>query len=135
MREYVHYINWPLRCFYVYQRYVSSTVTDLCKFIQSYTVAVDITSSNKKQKNNYNNNSKYLFIVLLFSVACNMEFILKEDLMSTKTFVLQVIGIMNRGGAEAMIMNLYRNIDRTKVQFDFVENSFERAAFDDEIEY
>ena len=63
-----------------------------------------------------------------------MEFILKEDIMSTKTFVLQVIGIMNRGGAEAMIMNLYRNIDRTKVQFDFVENSFERAAFDDEIE-
>ena len=48
--------------------------------------------------------------------------------------ILHVIGIMNRGGAEAMIMNLYRNIDRTKVQFDFVENSFERAAFDDEIE-
>ena len=48
--------------------------------------------------------------------------------------VLHVIGIMNRGGAEAMIMNLFRNIDRTKIQFDFVENSFERAAFDDEIE-
>lgn len=48
--------------------------------------------------------------------------------------VLQVIGIMNRGGAETMIMNLYRNIDRNKVQFDFVENSFEKAVFDDEIE-
>lgn len=48
--------------------------------------------------------------------------------------VLQVIGIMNRGGAETMIMNLYRNIDRNKVQFDFVENSFEKATFDDEIE-
>lgn len=47
--------------------------------------------------------------------------------------VLHVIGIMNRGGAETMIMNLYRNIDRTKVQFDFVENSFEPAAFDEEI--
>lgn len=33
--------------------------------------------------------------------------------------VLQVLHIMNRGGAEAMIMNLYRKIDRTKVQFDF----------------
>ena len=47
--------------------------------------------------------------------------------------VLHVIGIMNRGGAETMIMNLYRNIDRTKVQFDFVENSNEPAAFDAEI--
>lgn len=47
--------------------------------------------------------------------------------------ILHVIGIMNRGGAETMIMNLYRNIDRTKVQFDFVENSFEPAAFDEEI--
>lgn len=48
--------------------------------------------------------------------------------------VLQVIGSMNRGGAEAMLMNYYRSIDRTKVQFDFVENSFGRAAYDDEIE-
>ena len=47
--------------------------------------------------------------------------------------VLHVIGIMNRGGAETMIMNLYRNIDRTKVQFDFVENEGDTAAFDDEI--
>lgn len=48
--------------------------------------------------------------------------------------VLQVTGIMNRGGAETMIMNLYRKIDRTKIQFDFIENSLERAAYDDEIE-
>ena len=47
--------------------------------------------------------------------------------------ILHVIGIMNRGGAETMIMNLYRNIDRTKVQFDFVENEGEEAAFDKEI--
>ena len=47
--------------------------------------------------------------------------------------ILHVIGIMNRGGAETMIMNLYRNIDRTKIQFDFVENEGEPAAFDDEI--
>ena len=33
--------------------------------------------------------------------------------------VLHVIGAMDRGGAETMIMNLYRAIDRTKVQFDF----------------
>ena len=47
--------------------------------------------------------------------------------------VLQVIGIMNRGGAETMIMNLYRHIDRSRIQFDFVENSFEEAVFDEEI--
>ena len=47
--------------------------------------------------------------------------------------VLHVIRLMNRGGAEAMIMNLYRCIDRTQVVFDFVENSDEPAEFDDEI--
>ena len=53
--------------------------------------------------------------------------------MSEPIRILHVIGVMNRGGAETMIMNLYRNIDRTKVQFDFVENSSEHAVFDDEI--
>lgn len=48
--------------------------------------------------------------------------------------VLQVIGAMNLGGAESMIMNLYRKIDRTKVQFDFLVQSADRCAFDDEIE-
>ena len=47
--------------------------------------------------------------------------------------ILQVIGIMNRGGAEAMIMNLYRHIDKEKIQFDFVEHTAESAAFDEEI--
>ena len=53
--------------------------------------------------------------------------------MSEPIRVLHVIGIMNRGGAETMIMNLYRHIDRSKVQFDFVENSSEPAVFDKEI--
>ena len=30
--------------------------------------------------------------------------------------ILQVLAIMNRGGAETMIMNYYRAIDRTQVQ-------------------
>lgn len=47
--------------------------------------------------------------------------------------ILHVIGIMNRGGAEAMIMNLYRHIDRNKVQFDFVESSSKSAIYDNEI--
>ncbi len=33
--------------------------------------------------------------------------------------VLQIIGSLERGGAETFLVNLYRNIDRDKVQFDF----------------
>lgn len=47
--------------------------------------------------------------------------------------VLHVIGVMHRGGAETMIMNFYRNIDRSKVQFDFIENDGMKADFDEEI--
>ncbi|QUG40592.1 glycosyltransferase family 1 protein [Psychrobacillus sp. INOP01] len=47
--------------------------------------------------------------------------------------VLQVFAQMNRGGAETMIMNLYRNIDRSKIQFDFIVHTEEKCAFDDEI--
>lgn len=47
--------------------------------------------------------------------------------------VLQVLTIMNRGGAESMIMNYYRTVDRTKVQFDFLLHRKEKGAFDDEI--
>lgn len=53
--------------------------------------------------------------------------------MSKPIRILHVIGSMNRGGAEAMIMNYYRNIDRSIVQFDFVENTTEEAAYDREI--
>ena len=45
--------------------------------------------------------------------------------------VLQVIGSMNLGGAENFLMNVYRKIDRTKVQFDFVVHK--QGVFDDEI--
>lgn len=34
--------------------------------------------------------------------------------------VLQYIGSLEAGGSQSMIMNIYRNIDRSKVQFDFV---------------
>lgn len=34
--------------------------------------------------------------------------------------VIHVVSDMHRGGAETMIMNLYRNIDRSKLQFDFI---------------
>ena len=47
--------------------------------------------------------------------------------------ILHVIGQMNRGGAESMIMNIYRKIDRTKIQFDFVVHTDSICDFDDEI--
>ena len=53
--------------------------------------------------------------------------------MSKPIRILHVIGVMNRGGAETMIMNLYRNIDRSKIQFDFVQNEGPEAAFEKEI--
>ncbi|MGI6114024.1 MAG: glycosyltransferase family 1 protein [Mahellales bacterium] len=55
-------------------------------------------------------------------------------MMANPIRVLQVVSKMNRGGAETMIMNLYRNIDRSKVQFDFIVHSKEKCAYDDEIE-
>lgn len=54
-------------------------------------------------------------------------------MMSTAIRILQVAGVMNRGGAETMVMNLYRHIDREKVQFDFVTHFDRNGAFDDEI--
>lgn len=47
--------------------------------------------------------------------------------------VLQVFHCMDCGGAENMIMNLYREIDRSKVQFDFLVHSTKKSYFDEEI--
>lgn len=48
--------------------------------------------------------------------------------------ILHLSGTMNMGGQETLIMNLYRNIDRSKIQFDFVINTEEKCFYDDEIE-
>lgn len=40
---------------------------------------------------------------------------------------------MDRGGAENAIMNYYRHIDRSKVQFDFLLTEQNHCAFEDEI--
>ena len=42
-------------------------------------------------------------------------------------------GIMNLGGTESYMMNYYRNIDRNKIQIDFVVHGFEKGVYDDEI--
>lgn len=48
--------------------------------------------------------------------------------------ILHITGCMNRAGAETMLMNLYRYIDRSLFQFDFVSFSPNRGDYDDEIE-
>lgn len=48
--------------------------------------------------------------------------------------VLHMIGSLNIGGSQMMIMNIYRNIDREKIQFDFIVDHSEHLYFADEIE-
>ena len=48
--------------------------------------------------------------------------------------VLHVFGKLNRGGAESRVMDLYRNVDRTKVQFDFMQHTTRVCDFQPEIE-
>jgi len=47
--------------------------------------------------------------------------------------VLHVVTSMNRNGLENRIMDIYRHIDRTQIQFDFLTHRKEKGAFDDEI--
>ena len=50
------------------------------------------------------------------------------------TRILLLFTVMDRGGAETMVMNYYRHIDRQQIQFDFMVHREQRGAFDDEIE-
>ena len=52
---------------------------------------------------------------------------------TTPIRVLQVLGGLEAGGAESFVMNLYRAIDKEKVQFDFVKHIEHKGVFEDEI--
>ncbi|WP_066186665.1 glycosyltransferase family 1 protein [Gracilibacillus timonensis] len=52
--------------------------------------------------------------------------------MGSPLRVLHVVVNMNRGGAETLLMNIYQNIDREKIQFDFL--TCKEGVFDKEIE-
>lgn len=47
--------------------------------------------------------------------------------------VLQIITKMDRGGIETRLMDIYRNINREKVQFDFYACCKEKGSYDEEI--
>jgi glycosyltransferase EpsF len=50
-----------------------------------------------------------------------------------KRRILHIVSAMDRGGAETLIMNVYRNVDRSRIQFDFIVHSPEKGDYDDEI--
>lgn len=49
------------------------------------------------------------------------------------TRMLHIVGSMSPSGIGNFIMNVYRNIDREKVQFDFIVHEHREVSFDDEI--
>lgn len=53
--------------------------------------------------------------------------------MGKQIRVLHVLGTTNLGGAESRIMDLYRHIDREKIQFDFLIHTTKEGFFDQEI--
>lgn len=51
-----------------------------------------------------------------------------------KIRVAQIMGKMNHGGVEAVVMNYFRNIDKDKFQFDFIVDSDSSCPQKEEIE-
>jgi glycosyltransferase involved in cell wall biosynthesis len=47
--------------------------------------------------------------------------------------ILQVVGSLNRGGAETWLVQVLRHIDRTKYQMDFLVHSTEPGAYDEDV--
>lgn len=47
--------------------------------------------------------------------------------------ILHSVSNMDRAGIETMLMNYYRHIDRTKIQFDFLCNRTKPGTYDEEI--
>ena len=47
--------------------------------------------------------------------------------------ILHVLGTTQLGGAESRIMDLYRHVDRERVQFDFLVHTDKEGFFDKEI--
>jgi len=48
--------------------------------------------------------------------------------------VLHVLGELNHGGIESFLMNIYRHIDKTTIQFDFVIHTPKKCLYEEEIE-
>lgn len=62
-----------------------------------------------------------------------MEIKMGNQKINNPIRVLHVLGTTNLGGAESRIMELYRCIDRSKVQFDFLVHTKEEGHYSKEI--
>lgn len=49
--------------------------------------------------------------------------------------ILHMIGSLNIGGSQTMIMNIYRRMDRDKIQFDFIIDHHTHNCFTEEIKH
>ncbi|HRV03019.1 MAG TPA: glycosyltransferase family 1 protein [Mesotoga sp.] len=58
---------------------------------------------------------------------------MEEVVLDYPIRVLHVVSKMSFGGVQSFIMNYYRHIDRSRVQFDFTVQSTEKGEFDEEI--
>lgn len=47
--------------------------------------------------------------------------------------ILHVLGRLDRGGAETMVMNLYRHMDRSRIQFDFAIHTEDVCNYTEEV--
>jgi len=47
--------------------------------------------------------------------------------------ILNVFMVLDRGGAETLVMNIYRNLDRSQVQFDFLVHGDKKGVYEKEI--
>jgi glycosyltransferase involved in cell wall biosynthesis len=47
--------------------------------------------------------------------------------------ILHVVGGLNRGGVETWLLHIFRHIDRSKYQFDFLVHTEEPCPYDDEV--
>ncbi|MBO0454017.1 glycosyltransferase family 1 protein [Candidatus Enterococcus murrayae] len=54
--------------------------------------------------------------------------------MSKPVRILQVVNRLDVGGAETFIMNVYRQMDREKVQFDFIVHGAKKGMYVEEVE-
>lgn len=54
--------------------------------------------------------------------------------MTSPVIILHVVGRLDMGGAESRIMDIYRLIDRSRVQFYFAQHTTDHCVFEAEIE-
>lgn len=52
---------------------------------------------------------------------------------NAKIKILQIVGAMNRGGAETWLMNVLKYLNRDRFQMDFLVHTMDRCAYDDQI--